>query len=358
MKAGKTLQQLAAELERQQDNKRDFIADTRQLSIVTPQPKGEDDQTPWRLKMNGHGLYPMTKNTHRQIAQRTGIPQKYYDRLMTTAPDLLVDNVSHWFEEEPEQRMIRTLDGNARAFLSNRYRPLDNYDLAHAVLPVLQEANGMRIMSVEITEARMYIKATFPGIRAEIAEVGDVVESGVAISNSEIGQGRCLVEGLYHTLGCKNGMILAHSFGKHHVGRIVGSSDLDVMEMFRDATLQADDKAFWMKIQDVVRGSLDEATFRNTIRRLRETVGNKIEADPVKAVEVVAKKYNLTDGERSGVLRHLIEGADLSQYGLLNAVTRYSQDVEDYDRATELERLGGIVLELPRNAWKEIAEAA
>ncbi|MBL0089244.1 MAG: hypothetical protein IPP44_22195 [Ideonella sp.] len=34
--------------------------------------------------------------------------------------------------------MVRTLDGQARAFLSDRYRRLDNYDLCEHVLPMLQ----------------------------------------------------------------------------------------------------------------------------------------------------------------------------------------------------------------------------
>lgn len=38
-------------------------------------------------------------------------------------------------------------------------------------------------------------------------------------------------------------------------------------------------------------------------------------------------------------LRHLIAEGDLSGYGLVNAVTHYSQEVEDYDRATEFEAL-------------------
>ena len=38
-------------------------------------------------------------------------------------------------------------------------------------------------------------------------------------------------------------------------------------------------------------------------------------------------------------------GNDLSHDGLVNAVTRASQDIEDYNRATELERIGGVLLE-------------
>lgn len=38
-------------------------------------------------------------------------------------------------------------------------------------------------------------------------------------------------------------------------------------------------------------------------------------------------------------------GNDYSHFGLVNAVTRSSQDVADYNRATELERIGGTLLD-------------
>ena len=48
----------------------------------------------------------------------------------------------------------------------------------------------------------------------------------------------------------------------------------------------------------------------------------------------------------------------MSGYGLVNAVTHYSQQVEDYDRATEFEALGGRLIELPAGEWRALAEAA
>ena len=57
---------------------------------------------------------------HRQIAARLEIPAKYYDRMRTEAPQMLAKNVNHWLHAQPETRMIRTLDGNVRAFLSDR----------------------------------------------------------------------------------------------------------------------------------------------------------------------------------------------------------------------------------------------
>jgi hypothetical protein len=64
--------------------------------------------------------------------------QKYLRRMQAEAPKLLASNVNHWFKETPERRMVRTLDGNIRAFLSDRYMRVDNTDVAEAVLPVLQ----------------------------------------------------------------------------------------------------------------------------------------------------------------------------------------------------------------------------
>ena len=40
------------------------------------------------------------------------------------------------------------------------------------------------------------------------------------------------------------------------------------------------------------------------------------------------------------------KGAFLSLWGLANAVTRSAEDCESYDRAIEMERIGGQVIEL------------
>jgi hypothetical protein len=54
----------------------------------------------------------------------------------------------------------------------------------------------------------------------------------------------------------------------------------------------------------------------------------------------------------------LIVGGDLTRWGFVNAVTATANHASSYDRASELEALGGQVLDLPRAEWREIAEAA
>jgi Domain of unknown function (DUF932) len=365
MKTGKSLIDLATEIQRQSEAKKDFVADTDLLSVATyrkPAAVDADALPPvqgylYVGKDRADAPFLMTKQTHAQIAAHTGVPHNYYQRMLQEAPELWQSNVQHWFDNEVSRRMVRTLDGTARAFLSDRYYRLDNDDVAAAALPVLLEKDDIKVVSADITETRLYIKALFPRVEAEVAR-GDVVQAGVVISNSEIGHGALSVSPLIYRLVCTNGMIAPdHAFKRHHLGRRVGGENGDDLSIYRDETLAADDKALLMKLQDVIR-SCTGLAFTQMVDKLRVAAGGVKMASPIHGVEVLAKTLNLTKTESEGVLERIIRGGDYSRYGALNAVTNLANDVADYDRATELETLGGTVLELPANQWRRIAEAA
>ena len=254
--------------------------------------------------------------------------------------------------------MVRTMDGNARAFLSDRYRPLDNFDLATAVLPKLRDT-FCEVKSSELTESRFYVQAVTDRVTAEVGR-GDVVQAGMVISNSEVGLGSVKVEPLVFRLVCLNGMIVADSsIRKYHVDRRGQEFDLldGAAEFYRDETRKLDDRSFFAKVQDVVEATLDQVKFGRIVERLQEAAERRIEGDPVKVVEVTAKRADLSEGEQRSVLRYLIEGGDLSQWGLTNAVTRTAEDAESYDRAVELERVGGRVIELSPTEWRTVGAA-
>lgn len=354
MKSGRSLVNLAQELERQLATKRDLVVPSSLLQCRTDE--GGD------LKLivdarEGDGEYGITNLARRQLADKLKIPFAYFERMRTEQPALLDRNVNTWLQTDSDRRMVRTLDGQVRAVLSDRYRRLDNYDLAENVLPILQRLEGARFESVELTETRMYLKVVTPRVEYEIAP-GDVVQAGIVITNSEVGCGTLSVQPLVYRLVCRNGLIASdRALRKTHVGRTLQSED-DPITVFRDDTLAADDKAFFLKVRDVVEAAVSEATFRQVAQKMQKTRDIRLTGDPVKAVEVLANRYTLNESERSGVLRHLIVAGDLSAYGLVNAVTHFSHDVEDYDRATEFEALGGKLIELPASDWKEMAEAA
>ncbi len=354
MKQGKDIQALAAEIARQSETKKDFICDTRHLQMQNSALDGPvlqiEDQEP----------LPITQSAHRQIGDRVGIPAKYYDRMAADAPDLLCQNVNRWFVDRPEARMVRTLDGSARAFLSDRYQRIDNWDVAQVVLPIFAEMadeNGLEIISTEITERRMYLKAVSKRVFEEVKK-DDIVQAGISISNSEIGQGAFVVQPLAYRLWCLNGCVVNDArLHKHHVG---GRTEIgsDTYALLSDETLRAEDETLMLKARDVVKGALSTEGFRKIVDRMRDAADRPITGNPVKAVEVLGKTFGLTETEGGDVMRHLIEGGDLSQWGILNAVTAIANTTESYDRASDIETMGGRILDMAPGTWKEIAEAA
>lgn len=361
MKSQYTLTELAVELERRASSKRDIIVDTRKLAM-TEQLNGL--VVPDMIQSNIHGgtryaqEFGINNHAHQQIGARLGINKMYYDKMRAEAPELLAKNVNHWFEKQAEPRLVRILDGTTRAFLSDRYQRIENEEIANTVLPVLLESGqGVRIESCSVTDTKMYIKAVFPKVEGEVAK-GDIVQAGIAISNSEVGSGTVKIEPLVFRLVCANGLIINDSkFSARHVGARI-SADEGLRELFSDETVQADDRAILLKVRDVVRASFDEARFARHLDSMRAASEDKITGNPAEAVKVLSKKMLLNEFESGSVLRHLIEGGDVSRWGVLNAVTRTAQDVESYDRANELESMGGVILNLPKTEWRVMAEAA
>ena len=343
MKQGKKLQEMGRELQRQRNNRQDFIADTRSLEMET-----NEYGSTLHLAIDGRTYgYQVSDIAHQQIASRLNIPYRYYQKMQTESPKLLDTNVNTWLNKNAERRMIRILDGKVRAFLSDRYRRLDNLELCAAVLPVIQEMKGVNIESCEVTPTRMYLKVVNKKMKAEVT-VGDVVQAGFVIPNSEVGLGSLRVEPLVFRLVCKNGMICKdYAQKKYHVGRQVNVSEDSAYELYSEETLAQDDKAFFMKVQDVVRNAVDSARFKMTVEKLRESTQVQLTNEPVKAVEILADKFQLNENERGDILRQLFIAGDNSRYGLINAVTAASKIAKTYDRATELERIGGEILELP-----------
>ena len=224
MKTGLTLEQLAAEITRQQSAKEDYVVNTGNLRLESYGP----DLTLRVLDSDGADrIEPLEIGdiAHRQIGTHLSIPAKYYERMRSEDPGLLAHNVNTWLERTPAQRMIRVLDGKARAYLSNRYLRMDNYSIASAVLPILAEIPDVRIESCQITDSRMYIKAVNPRLQEDVTP-GDTVQAGVVISNSEVGLGSVNIQPLVYRLVCSNGMVVNDAqTRRNHVGRVNEASE-------------------------------------------------------------------------------------------------------------------------------------
>lgn len=351
MKSGLSLTEMATELERRANAKRDFVADTRQLTM---------SQTGLQLDLPSASALQLTLGDtfRRQMGQHYKIPYEYAERVRANHPGLYAETFNTFLHQEPSRHMVRTLDGRGRAFLSDRFRPLDDYDLAEAVLPEILRQPEMRIESSQFTESRFYLKAVFPRIQVDV-KVGDPVQIGLAVSNSEVGAGALQVLPLVYRLVCKNGMI-SEDYGqrRYHVGKRA-SAEESAYELYSNDTRKLDDATFFAKVRDTVRGVLTQDVLERLASKMREATEQRLEGTNIQQViEVTAERFGYGEATKGGILRHLIEGADLTRYGLMNAITRQSQDEDDYETATQLERDGARIIELPREDWKAIGEAA
>lgn len=355
MKAGLSLEEMAAEITRQSRLKEDYLVDTRNLQMEPH--SGQIYLHIFDGKEEPVEPMQVNPNAHRQIGTHFHIPAPYYDLMLAEAPHLLAENVNTWLRKNPSRRLVRTMGGTARAFLSDRYRRLDNFEIASAVLPIIGQMKDARFESCQVTDSMMYMKVVNTRLEAEVVP-GDIVQAGLIISNSEVGTGAVNVQPLVYRLVCSNGMIVNDAqTRRNHIGRV--NKQEDTFRLYSNETLKADDKAFLMKLQDTVRAVVEEARFSRVVDIMKNAAKAKMSTDDIpRTVRLASREFHITESEESGVLQHLIEGKDLTLYGLSNAVTRYSQDVESYDRATELESIGYDILSMPAGTWRRINQTA
>jgi len=392
MKQGMDIQELAAELKRQAASAVDYAANQgalkmEMLPISEPKPtvgaevnntgngsllddlleKVDLDATAEavakseategaplipQLTLRDVQAFPIRSIAHQQIASHLKIPKAYYDRMLREKPELLTNNVNTWLAAgQNDQRMVRTLDGDVRAYLSSSYRRIDNLPLMIAVMQIAVEM-GCKVASCSVTDENLYLKLTSEKLQGEVSK-GDVVQAGLLIRNSEVGRSTVRVEPMIIRLECWNGAVMATAIKKRHVGRRTRVNDDDgVEQLLTNETKKLDDAAFMAKIRDVVNGSFREDLFNMNMNRIKESHGRKIETPAKPTVEALSKRWSLSEAERDNTLQALIEGKDLTQWGMANAVTLMSQQVKSYDRASELETVGGEIIQMGGMDWE------
>lgn len=378
MKTGKTLVELAKELERIKSVARDFLVPTEKLeakAVDAPligsdgiRIDGQDRNVVLTFKNGEDHQFKLNPWSGGQLAIYSEIPKPYFDRLNSENPSLLASNINHGLYRQSsiarkagkqENRMLRTLDGKVRGLLSSRYRILDAHDMLESVLPVMMD-KGMEVVSSEVTERRLFIKALSPNLKAEVKK-GDVVQYGLVVSTSDVGAGSVRVEPLIYRLVCANGMISNTAIRKFHVGK--NQAEDDIRELLSDRTRELTDAAFWASVRDVVLGSMAPHNFEKQVDLLRVAANEEIKNFDLPRVVELTMNATKISGERkkNSIIASLAsgnEGAGLTRWGLINAFTRAAQDESlGYEDSIDMERAAGQILELPRTAWSYIAAA-
>jgi hypothetical protein len=339
------------------------------------------------------GRYRPTSVFDEGLSEKLGIPLPYVRKMRENRIDLYDENANGWLRGkkgsrrlvdaltneyetirepipgDPRSFLIRAFKdddggvGIARAMLSDKYKVIDHLDALTAALEgVKMSGTEVNITGCDLTERRMTVKIEAPGIRALAPtllagyrspfRVGDgahsgyednpVVFAGFVLSNSETGGGAFTITPRLVIQICKNGlMITKDALRAVHLG---GKMDEGVIQWSGD-TMDKTLALITARTRDAVATFLDQQYMETVITGLEEKAGAKV-ADPVKTIQTVGKKLQFSDAQIKGVLEHFVTGGQMTAAGVMNAVTSFSQTLDDADAAYDMEAAGLRALDL------------
>ncbi len=321
---------------------------------VVPAPRlefydNEDPLAPVGLSFNTGdavedlGLHPLAL---RQVTDRVGIPKTFVDRLLDVEKEqergwrrqLLIHNLEELYGHQTDRYLVREVRGQARGFLSNRFRRMDSGPIIESFIQAFQSVGAVPVEGY-YSDVRWAIKAMLPCVFEPIPN--EVFILGVVLQNSDYGHGALSLREFMMRLWCTNYAIVDAPLRRVHLGRRL-TEDMD----FSLETHNADTKAMALAVRDMVTNMMQpEATTRlcDTIVQAHE---EKIEAHEVAAF--LRKNFSkkdaaaITDYYNSADVERLPAGQ--SRLRLSNAISLLAGDAEDALQKLELQQVAGKAL--------------
>ena len=369
------LTNLLEKIKREEAAKEDIVCDTRNLGIATA--PGVKPKTMLVLDETGvpTQLIPCSPYAHDQLAQKVGIDVRTLRRLQSEYIAQHDELLKAIFDKEPKRVLLRTMIGenvevlpnrnsrrHLRAILSDKFKTFDNVDLLDAVLGTVRNSLAKwKVQKCLHNDRRLVLQFKSETITGEGANVGDLMAHGLNISNSEVGCGSVVVSDVYWTLACLNGM---QGMNKSRSAHLTSSrADAETYAILSQKAKDLDNAALKAKLADWVREIARPESFERTCRLMKEAA-NETVVDQIGAVQELGSILRLSKPETKSVLDGLMAtiqqpgyvGEPVSKATLANAVTNAANHAEA-DKVENWQKLGGQVLNLPKNQWKAVAAA-
>lgn len=314
-----------------------------------------------------NGSYRTLHRVDDQLASVLDIPARYLRKLREEASDandyglLLNHNLNSLAQEvgrtTGKRVLIRTFWGSdenhpgtsglVRAILSDKYRAVDNLDTFMSALAGMNEAGlgPENIRNVELSENRLYLFVDAPGVEAvsrvmlrgyrspftgQTGEDMPLVRAGFVITNSEVGGGAFSVHPYATFLACMNGFKVStdEKIRKVHLGGRLEEGQID----WSNETRTKANDLLRSQIKDAVGRFLSQEFLEESIRELEKDAGVEL-SRPEEAIKVVSKELAYSKAEQDGILSMFIKGGLTTSGGVGQAVTAFSQTIQDPDRA-------------------------
>jgi hypothetical protein len=389
------LDQLAALLRKQHTRKIDLVTPATKLAFADGrlQLTGLDMLLDEDGFTDPNGAYDPTKVFDEGLASRFRIPSGYVTRMRSALPDLWSQTMAAWAGHAEHRhnhyllRLFRGEDGNgvARAFLSDVYKPIDNFDVLVAALDGIRKADvDARVDTCDLSERRMRVRVVCPSVVAmapkllagyrpgfdlhapraggwtleralrAAADEGlgyepgsePVVFGGFEIGNSETGNGKFTITPRLVVKVCRNGLTLeTDGFGTQHLGARLQAGKID----WSTETLSKNLAVVTSQTADVVREFCDPRYVQAKVTELEAGADAKV-TSPDDTIRLVSKTLRYPQEVTDLVLSHFIGGGQCTAGGVLNAVTSTAQFIDNPDLAASVEASAVRAMQLAANA--------
>lgn len=270
-----------------------------------------------------NGPVPLSRTAEDNICALTGMPRNWVQSMPTN----LQTGVTVWAMREKlsrEQNKLRltTLSPNGhandwrlRAILSQRYNPIDDYQILGVFDEVLQDYPGAKLERWEIQDRFTRLSVTFDNI-----DLGDSEgRRGITLSNSEVGCASVSVDSFIWRLVCSNGLVAKTKDTSYRFIHIGGKDNTENLRGAIYASLQNSESVI-----DAYRKATTIA-LKDPAEELRQfAITNKLSQ---RMLDSFSETFAME--ERNTVS------------GIVNAITRRAQAEQDELNRHNLEALAG-----------------
>ena len=296
-----------------------------------------------------------------------------YGRMLhsTGQLDLLLKNVHEQLIRTDKKMMIRTKQRTdiesvlptfeARALLSTKYKRLDNDVLFPLIENVIQ---GLGYSSRGYPDMKflggrndgVITHARFISEKAVYEKGERKMYLGFQVRTSEVGASGLYIEFFICDSYCDNGMVFGREdlelgeFYMKHLGRAL----MGVGKLSQITGISLKDS---VNIERHLHTMFDPRNVNRVHDMLEVSFERTFEADADDVIDKFGRYYSLSK-EEIDLAKEEFKPHERHAYGIQAAFTAAAQRVETFDRRTELDRIGGRIVEQTDAQWNKLVLAA
>ena len=291
----------------------------------------------------GDEWYQPTDFALGQIAERAGVPLAYLRQLASPKAEAWQHQLAaqilreHYGNADNTRVLVRSVRGQMRGWLSDKYRRLDSRPLVEALA---EESAAIGAIPVDgiATETRISLKVILPEILEPLP--GEFLVCGGNWQNSDVGNGTHSFQLYAIRVACSNGMTMENMLKQVHLGGRLSDS----IE-FSDRTHQLDTAASVSALRDVVRGALGPAARDRLVESIRDAGNREMSRNQLsQATRSLTKpvQKSIVDAFESSDVINLPPGN--TAWRASNAISWIARHTDNPELRLDLERAAGEIV--------------